>query len=61
MTFNPKEWGKLSERQRQAIIRKIEREEKQAKTAMVVVVFILVFALLLFAGETESVHLLYHG
>jgi hypothetical protein len=47
MTFNPKEWRKLSERQRQAIIRKIEREEKRAKTVMVVMVFILVFALLL--------------
>jgi len=47
MTFNPKEWRKLSERQRQAIIRKIEREEKRAKTVIVVMVFILVFALLL--------------
>jgi hypothetical protein len=47
MTFNPKEWRKLSERQRRAIIRKIEREEKRAKTVMVVMVFILVFALLL--------------
>ena len=48
MTFNPEEWRKLSERQRQAIIRKIEREEKRAKTAIVVVVYILVFAFLLF-------------
>ena len=47
MKFNPEEWRKLSERQRQAIIRKIEREEKRAKTVMVVMVYILVFALLL--------------
>ena len=48
MTFNPKEWRKLSERQRHAIIRKIEREEKRAKTVMAVMVCILVFAFLLF-------------
>jgi hypothetical protein len=48
MKFNPEEWSKLSERQRQAIIRKIEREEKRAKTAIVVIVYILVFAFLLF-------------
>ena len=47
MTFKPEEWRKLSERQRQTIIRKIEREEKRAKTVIVVMVFILVFALLL--------------
>ncbi len=48
MTYNPKEWRKLSERQRHAVIRKIEREEKRAKTVIVVVVCILGFAFLLF-------------
>jgi hypothetical protein len=48
MPFNPEEWRKLSERQRHTIIRKIEREEKRAKTVMVVMVCILVFAFLLF-------------
>src|SRR5215472_3671009 len=37
MPFNPEEWEKLSEQQRQAIIKKIEREEKLAKTALVVI------------------------
>jgi len=54
MTFNPEEWGKLSERQRQAIIRKIEREEKRAKTVIVVMVYILVFAFLLFLFAVMS-------
>jgi hypothetical protein len=48
MTLNPEKWRKLSERQRNAIIRKIEREEKRAKTVMVVMICILVFAFLLF-------------
>jgi len=48
MTYNPEKWRKLSERQRQAVIRKIEREEKRAKTVMAVMVCILVFAFLLF-------------
>jgi len=54
MTFNPEEWRKLSERQRQAIIRKIEREEKRAKTTIVVMVYILVFAFLLFLFAVMS-------
>src|SRR5262245_30564205 len=49
MTFNPEEWRKLSERQRQAIIRKIEREEKRAKTAIVVIILVFAFLLFLFA------------
>jgi hypothetical protein len=47
MPFNPEEWSKLSEQQRQAIIKKIEREEKRAKVALVVIAFILVVAFLL--------------
>ena len=54
MTFNPEEWRKLSERQRQAIIRKIERGEKRAKTTIVVMVYILVFAFLLFLFAVMS-------
>ena len=48
MPFNPEEWEKLSEQQRQAIIKKIEREEKRAKTALVVIAYIFVAAFLLY-------------
>jgi len=48
MKFNPENWKKLSESQRLAIIKKVEREERRAKAALWIIAYILVVAFLLY-------------